>query len=86
MFSVDVGFLISQIPVGTVAEVNRTNALVRQMKKWKNQEYTMHSFKEDSVLHAIHWRSSKIFKISRVCRSPAAAETQASVDGEDDLL
>ena len=31
----------------------------------------------------IHWRSSKI---ERVCKSPAAAETIAASDGEDDLL
>ena len=30
----------------------------------------------------IHWRSGKI---ERVCRSPATAETMASLDGEDDL-
>ena len=37
-------------------------------------------------MSAIHWRSSKIPTIPRVCRSPAAAKTQVSLDGEDDLL
>ena len=38
-------------------------------------------FEEDVT--AIYWRSSKI---SRVCRSPACAETMANLDAEDDLL
>ena len=32
---------------------------------------------------AIYWKSGKV---ERVCRSPAAAETMAAMDGEDDLL
>ena len=123
MYSVDVGFLISKIPESTVAEINQTNALIRQVKKWKNLEYRIHSFRPNSKLHmlcwtdaawanrpngkdstegifvgmaderliqgyeadvsALHWRSSKI---ERTCRSPACAETHASLDGEDDLL
>ena len=35
-----------------------------------------------SKVTPIHWRSGKI---ERVCRSPATAETMASLDGEDDL-
>ena len=123
MYSADVGFLISTIPVSTVDTINKTNLLIRQVKKWKHLEYRIHPFHPDSELTMvcwadaawanrpngkdstegifigmsdekflkgherdvtpIYWRSSKI---SRVCRSPACAETQASVDGEDDLL
>ena len=35
-----------------------------------------------SKVTPLHWRSGKI---ERVCRSPATAETMASLDGEDDL-
>ena len=38
---------------------------------------------DEQDLSPIYWRSSKI---QRICRSPAFAETHASLDGEDDLL
>ena len=122
-FSVDVNFLISTIPVSTEAELVKANQLVRNVKKWKAQQYTIHSFSksEDLVMACwvdagwanrpnnvdstegifvgmapaklehgaecnispISWRSGKI---SRTCRSPAAAETMAALNGEDDLL
>lgn len=99
------------------------NQLVRNVKKWKTQRYTIHSFcKQEPLVMAcwvdagwanrpnnvdstegifvgmapqqleqgaecnispLSWRSGKI---SRVCRSPAAAETMAALNGEDDLL
>ena len=123
LFSVDVGFLISTIPVSTAAEILKTNTLVAQVKKWKHLEYKIHSFKPSDKLHMLCWTDAAwanrpngkdstegIFigmasqdlvagkegdvtpvlwrsaKIGRVSRSPVCAETQASLDGEDDLL
>ena len=37
---------------------------------------------EEAPVTPIHWRSGKI---ERICRSPAAAETMAALDTEDDL-
>lgn len=122
LYAVDVNFLITCIPVSTVAEINRANKLVRDVKKWKHLKYKVHNFQDaqDLVLAAwtdaawanrpngsdstegifigmsdhrlregletnispIYWRSGKI---ERTCRSPACAETTASLNGEDDL-
>ena len=122
LFSVDVNFLITSIPVSTVGDLNRANKLVRDIKKWKHLKYKIHTFDSQQGLDMvvwtdagwanrpngkdstegifvgltdkrlqqgwetnvtpIHWRSGKI---ERTCRSPACAETMASLDGEDDL-
>ena len=123
LYSVDVNFLISTIPVSTVGDINKANQLVRNIRKWKQQKYIIHSFPQSSELimacwtdaawanrpnnkdstegifvgiaesrleygfetdiTPIYWRSGKI---ERTCRSPACAETMASLNGEDDLL
>ena len=44
MYSVDVNFLITCIPVSTVGEIVKANALVRNVKKWYLQEFQIHSF------------------------------------------
>ena len=36
LFSVDVNFLITSIPVSTVGDINKANKLVRDVKKWKH--------------------------------------------------
>lgn len=122
LFSVDVNFLITSIPVSNVGDLNKANKLVRDIKKWKHLKYKIHSFDMQQELDMvvwtdagwanrpngkdstegifvgmtdkrlregyetnvtpIHWRSGKI---ERTCRSPACAETMASLDGEDDL-
>lgn len=123
MYSVDVNFLITTVPVSTVGDILKANTLVRNIKKWKQQEFRIHSFNPNDKLHMvcwtdaawanrpngkdstegvfigitndqllsgkeadvspIYWRSAKI---DRTCRSPACAETIASLDGEDDML
>lgn len=123
LYSVDVNFLISTIPVSTVGDINKANQLVRNIRKWKQQSYIIHAFPPDSELimacwtdaawanrpnnkdstegifvgiaeprlefgfetniTPVYWRSGKI---ERTCRSPACAETMASLNGEDDLL
>ena len=122
LFSVDVNFLITSIPVSTVSDINKANKLVRDVKKWKHLKYKIHPFPEHETLELaawtdaawanrpngkdstegifigmtdsklrqgqetdvtpIYWRSGKI---ERTCRSPACAETMASLNGEDDL-
>ena len=123
MYSVDVNFLITTIPNSQVSDIVKINNLVRAVKKWKQQEFRIHSFNKGDTLHMvcwadaawanrpngkdstegifigmtndrllqgqeadvspIYWRSGRI---ERTCRSPACAETIASLDGEDDLL
>ena len=55
LFSVDVNFLISSIPVATVNEINKTNSLVRQVRRWKHQDFWIHSFPKDSELVMACW-------------------------------
>ena len=55
LFSVDTNFLVSEIPVATVETVNKTNALVRAVRKWKSQEYKIHSFQPESDLTMVVW-------------------------------
>ena len=55
LFSVDTNFLISEIPVATVETINKTNALVRSVKKWKHQEYKIHSFDKEAQLYMVAW-------------------------------
>ena len=116
-------FLITSIPVATIQELNKTNQLIRTMKKWKDQKFRIHALPtstswemtcwadaawanrpngKDSTegifvgmstphlregreadVTPLFWRSGKI---ERVCRSPAAAETMAGLDGEDELF
>ena len=123
LYSVDVNFLISTIPVSTVGDINKANQLVRNIRKWKQQSYIIHAFPPDSDLimacwtdaawanrpnnkdstegifvgiaeprlefgietniTPVYWRSGKI---ESTCRSPACAETMASLNGEDDFL
>ena len=54
MFAVDTNFLISEIPVATVETINKTNALVRSVKRWKSQEYRIHHFDAPN-LHLVTW-------------------------------
>ena len=123
LHAVDVNFLITTIPVSTVAEILKANQVVRAVKKWKDLRLKIHAFPKEEMLEftcwsdaawanrpnetdstegifvgvatrhlreghetnvtPVYWRSGKI---DRVCRSPAAAETIAAVDGEDDLV
>ena len=55
MYSANVSFLISTIPVSTVSEVIKTNTVVRNVKKWRNQQFWIHAFPEDETLHMICW-------------------------------
>ena len=123
MYSVDVNFLITTVPVSKVEDIIKANGVARALKKWRDLKFRIHSFNPEEPLEMtcwtdaawanrpnqsdstagifigmstpklreglesdvtpIYWRSGKI---ERVCRSPAAAETMASADGDDDLV
>ena len=122
LYSVDVNFLITKVPVSQVDDILKANQLVRAFKKWQHYRMKIHTFPSDEELELscwsdaawanrpngrdstegifigmstkalrqgheadvspVYWRSGKV---ERVCRSPAAAETMAAIDGEDDL-
>ena len=55
LYSVDVNFLQSKIPVSTVAEIIAANKLVRDIKRWAKQEYAIHAFPANEDLVAVAW-------------------------------
>ena len=55
LFSVNVNFLITSIPVSTVGDLNRANKLVRDIKKWKHLKYKIHTFDSQQGLDMVVW-------------------------------
>ena len=50
-YSVDMNFLITTIPVSTVAEPNnKANQVVRAMKKWGDLRFKIHAFPKSEDL------------------------------------
>lgn len=55
LYSVDVGFLITCIPVSKVSDIVKTNQLVRAVQKWKHLRYRIHSFQPHENLEMVCW-------------------------------
>ena len=55
LFSVDVNFLITSIPVSTMGDINKANKLVRDIKKWKHLKYKIHTFDSQQELDMAVW-------------------------------
>lgn len=55
LYSADVNFLITSIPVATVNELLKTNKLVRDIKKTRDTKYKIHAFLPDEELELACW-------------------------------
>ena len=55
LFSADVGFLLTTVPVATVKDLNTTNQLVRTVKKCKKVKYMVHSFPSEEEIEFTCW-------------------------------
>ena len=55
MHEVDVNFLITTVPVGTVAELLTANKLVRSIQQWRHHKLRIHSFEKTDRLEMTYW-------------------------------